>query len=138
LLFRMVCGRPPFVARGVGDIIANHLREPPPRPTQLAPWIPGELEELILKALAKSPDERFAGMAELAARLKEIEPRAAAISDEQAVPADLGVAAVGGASPPDDVEIEIEAAAKESPGEPPPDDAWMASADTATRPLRSH
>src|SRR5215470_2721331 len=66
VLFTLVTGRPPFNADGAGEIIAMHLREPAPAPSQLRPGIPPELDQLVLRCLAKHPAQRFATAGELA------------------------------------------------------------------------
>ncbi|HEX3758322.1 MAG TPA: protein kinase, partial [Kofleriaceae bacterium] len=66
VLFTLVTGRPPFDADGVGDIIAMHLREPAPAPSQRRPGIPPEIDQLVLRCLAKDPAQRFASAGELA------------------------------------------------------------------------
>jgi serine/threonine protein kinase len=72
LLFEMVCGRPPFVGGGLGDIIGAHLHTPPPDPRTLAPGVPPALAELILHLLAKRPEARPQTMAAVSQRLDEI------------------------------------------------------------------
>jgi TPR repeat protein/tRNA A-37 threonylcarbamoyl transferase component Bud32 len=58
ILFEMLCGRVPFVGNGPGDIISAHLLIPPPQPSALAAWVPGDVEALVLALLAKTPDAR--------------------------------------------------------------------------------
>jgi serine/threonine-protein kinase len=65
VLFRLVTGRPPFDLPGLGDILSAHLREPPPSPRSIVPNLLPEVDELILRCLAKQPDHRFASMIEL-------------------------------------------------------------------------
>jgi eukaryotic-like serine/threonine-protein kinase len=65
VLCHLLTGRPPFDLSGVGAIISAHLREPPPRPSSRITPLPPEIDELVLRCLAKSPDERFATMLEL-------------------------------------------------------------------------
>lgn len=72
VLFRMVCGRPPFHAEGLGEIIACHLREPPPSLRSIEPSVSPQLDALVQRTLAKSPDNRFASMAELADVLRAL------------------------------------------------------------------
>ena len=66
VLFTLVVGRPPFQADGAGDIIAMHLREPAPAPSQLRAGIPPEIDRLLLRCLAKDPAQRFPTAADLA------------------------------------------------------------------------
>jgi len=64
ILFEMTMGARPFVGEGPGDVIARHLfSEVPPIDA------PAPLAALILRAMAKKPDERFSSMAELATHL---------------------------------------------------------------------
>jgi serine/threonine protein kinase len=65
VLFHMLTGRPPFKGDGVGDYIAAHLREDPPAPSTYVDDIPLEIDALILRCLAKTPEKRFQSMREL-------------------------------------------------------------------------
>jgi serine/threonine-protein kinase len=65
VLFHMLTGRPPFEAEGIGEIIAAHLREEAQPPGAVLPGIPGVVDQLVLRCLAKSPDARFQSMTEL-------------------------------------------------------------------------
>jgi serine/threonine-protein kinase len=69
ILFEMVCGRPPFVAEGAGELMAQHIFGEVPRPSSLRP-VSAPLEHALLRALAKEPDERFASADELIAALQ--------------------------------------------------------------------
>jgi serine/threonine-protein kinase len=66
VLFRLLCGRPPFEGEGVGEIIVKHMTEAAPAPSSSRPGIPREVDELVLRCLAKDPAQRFASGAELA------------------------------------------------------------------------
>src|SRR5262249_53115214 len=57
IAFELTTGRPPFVADNAMEIVAKHLMEQPPRPSQLA-QVPSELDDLILAMLAKEPKSR--------------------------------------------------------------------------------
>ncbi len=72
ILFEIACGRRPFVATGVGDIVTAHLYDPPPHPHQLAPDIPARLSALITQMLAKHPDARPQTMAVVSQALDDI------------------------------------------------------------------
>ena len=70
ILFEMVCGRPPFVSEGFGEMVHLHISQPPPRAAHRSnPAIPEDLERLILWCLAKEPDERMQTMADVHAAL---------------------------------------------------------------------
>ncbi|HXJ20702.1 MAG TPA: protein kinase [Polyangia bacterium] len=58
ILFEMLTGRPPFVKEAPGDLLIAHVSEAPPVPSSLRPAIPPELDRLVLRMLAKSPNDR--------------------------------------------------------------------------------
>jgi hypothetical protein len=68
----MICGRPPFQYEGFGEIIIAQVGEAPAPPHTLEPSVPGELEAIILKALAKDPAQRQQTTGELAAALSRV------------------------------------------------------------------
>lgn len=72
VLYHLVCGRPPFLGTGTGNILIAHMQKAVPPPMALEPSIPPELEPLMLRALAKSPAERFATMDQFAAELDSV------------------------------------------------------------------
>ena len=75
ILFELLTGRRPFMADDTAELIQKIVTDPPPKLTEFYPWMDAKLENACLKALAKSPSERFATMAELDRALKEaIEP----------------------------------------------------------------
>ena len=67
--YELLTGRPPFVAEHLGALIVKHVTEPPQPPEQLNPSIPLELREILLKLLAKKPQERPRSGRDLARRL---------------------------------------------------------------------
>jgi len=73
ILFEMVCGRPPFVAEGGGEVMAQHIYEPVPAPSSIAPVTP-ELEQFLLRALAKDREQRFQSAEEMSAALQMAVP----------------------------------------------------------------
>lgn len=64
ILYEMVTGRVPFVADTPLAVILKHLSDPLPLPSAIKPDIPPAIEQVILKALAKNPDDRFANTSE--------------------------------------------------------------------------
>ncbi len=78
VVFRMITGRLPFEAEGAGDLIAAHLREPPPRPSAYAAAIGPDLDELVVRCLQKRPPDRFQTMDAVIAAIAAVPPAAAA------------------------------------------------------------
>jgi hypothetical protein len=78
LAFELVVGTTPF-AGTPQEIIHSHVTEPPPVPSARQRGIPGELDAVILRLLAKEPDDRYQTAAELYAALRKVpgypEPR---------------------------------------------------------------
>jgi len=75
MLYEMVAGRAPFDGGGAGGayaIIAAHLHQAPKSPAEVNPRVPVELARIIVKALAKSPAERFSSAGEFLAALEAI------------------------------------------------------------------
>ncbi|MBI4759430.1 MAG: serine/threonine protein kinase [Chloroflexi bacterium] len=66
VLFEMLTGRVPFQADTPYRVVLAHMTEPPPSPRTLVPDLPMEVEEVVLKALAKKPQDRFPSAGEMA------------------------------------------------------------------------
>ncbi len=59
-LFRMLTGQTPFASSGgVAAVMAAHLAAPPPRVTDYAPRVPERMNEVIARAMAKQPSDRY-------------------------------------------------------------------------------
>ncbi|MDQ3943947.1 MAG: Stk1 family PASTA domain-containing Ser/Thr kinase [Actinomycetota bacterium] len=69
VLYEMVCAVPPFSGDSPIAVAYKHVREEPPRPTVVNPDVPRELEEIILTALGKTPEERYPSADDLRADL---------------------------------------------------------------------
>ena len=68
MLFEMVCGRPPFLGEGVGEILAAHQHVALPDPRTLNPQLPDAVVAIIVETTAKDPRARLPSMPALAAR----------------------------------------------------------------------
>jgi len=66
ILYEMFTGQLPFDADDPLEVAMLHMSEPPRPPRELRPEIAPELEAVILKSLAKEPEERYQSGAELA------------------------------------------------------------------------
>jgi len=69
VLYEMLTGRPPFTGETPLGIAVQHLRTEAPPVRALAPQVPVGLEQVVQRALAKTPEERFATATEFAAAL---------------------------------------------------------------------
>ena len=67
VIYEMVTGRVPFDAETPFAVVMKHMTEPLPLPRQLRPELPEAVERVILKAMAKSPADRYQSMRDLVA-----------------------------------------------------------------------
>src|SRR6187397_316614 len=58
LMYELLVGRPPFIGDSPVSVAYQHVREAPIPPSQLDPELGPEIDAVVLKALAKDPDER--------------------------------------------------------------------------------
>ncbi|MBI5952144.1 MAG: serine/threonine protein kinase [Chloroflexi bacterium] len=73
VLYEMLTGYTPFDADTPLAILMKHLNDPLPLPTQVDPTLPLALEMIVLKALAKDPDDRFQSADEMRKALENVE-----------------------------------------------------------------
>jgi serine/threonine protein kinase len=62
MFYELIVGQPPFIASeadGPFTLMAKHVQAPPKPPSVLKPGLDMRLEEVILKALSKRPEERY-------------------------------------------------------------------------------
>ena len=64
ILYEMVTGRVPYTADTPLAVILKHVTHPLPLPSSVKPDIPESVERVLLKALAKNPDDRFANVSD--------------------------------------------------------------------------
>ncbi len=72
VLFQMLTGQPPYTGETVVVVLEGHLESPPPRLRDYLPSCPYELEELIVRLLAKSPEDRPENTEEVRTSLQAI------------------------------------------------------------------
>lgn len=77
LLYELLTGRPPFRDESHLATAMKHLREMPPPPRSLRADIDRTLEEVIMTALSKRPEDRFTSADEMRAALHDVSPGAA-------------------------------------------------------------
>jgi serine/threonine-protein kinase len=72
ILYEALCGVPPFTGKGAGQLMFLHMHRDPVPPRTLRPEIPDGLEALILKMLAKQPEDRPQLMVEVKRQLRAL------------------------------------------------------------------
>jgi serine/threonine-protein kinase len=65
VLHKALTGEVPFPRDRDVDVAMAHITEPPPRPSEAAPGCPPSLDEVVTRAMAKQPGDRFASAGEL-------------------------------------------------------------------------
>ncbi len=86
LLYRMSTGRLPFMSSSGGEfeIMKKQVHQDAPPPRELNPDIPGPLNELIMRLMAKDADQRPASCAEVRNMLSELgQPRPPALPERE-------------------------------------------------------
>jgi basic membrane lipoprotein Med (substrate-binding protein (PBP1-ABC) superfamily)/tRNA A-37 threonylcarbamoyl transferase component Bud32 len=73
VFYEMLTGRKPYTADTPAAVLLKQASDPLPNPRQLVPDLPEQAEHVLLKALAKKPEDRFANMAEFAAALEGLQ-----------------------------------------------------------------
>src|SRR5437870_2587320 len=71
-LKELLAGKTPFDGETPVEIAMKHLSTPPKPPSKLRPDIPPELDKVVLRALAKSPDDRYQSADEMEADLERV------------------------------------------------------------------
>lgn len=71
VLFHMVTGLPPFPGDTSQEVIGKHISQPVPRPAVINDKVPRWLSAVIVKSLAKYPDDRYQSAADMAEALRE-------------------------------------------------------------------
>jgi hypothetical protein len=71
ILYEMVTGRVPFDADTPLAVIYKHISDPLPLPRRLNPALPEGVEQVILKAMAKRPEDRYQRVADMADALAD-------------------------------------------------------------------
>jgi serine/threonine-protein kinase len=69
LMYELITGVLPFPGEGFGDILVAHLTRDPPKPTEVKPDAPKELEAVVIKAMTKDREKRYQTMEEFGAAI---------------------------------------------------------------------
>jgi serine/threonine-protein kinase len=60
LFYECLAGAPPFPKERDVEVLYAHIQDPPPKVTVARPDLPPALDDVIIKAMAKKPEDRFA------------------------------------------------------------------------------
>jgi CheY-like chemotaxis protein len=74
VIYELLAGFPPFLGDNVSEVMFKHIEELPPPLAEARPdkSFPSDLEEIVAKALAKEPSQRYPSMADLKASLEKL------------------------------------------------------------------
>jgi serine/threonine protein kinase len=93
ILYEMMVGEPPFSGDTPLTVVYKHASQLPPSPRAKRPDLPEEVEQVILKALAKKEEKRFQTAGAMIAALQEAMTLASPAQTDD----DLGETALGSA-----------------------------------------
>ena len=72
VFFEMITGRKPYTANTPIELSMQHLHDPIPKGKQYVRDLPSEVEQVLVKAMAKNPEERFQSMNAFASALEKL------------------------------------------------------------------
>ncbi len=72
VMYQLLTGRPPFGGQGRRELARQHREEAPMPPAHVWPQISPDLNQLIMRALAKDPAQRFGSAREMLKALEEL------------------------------------------------------------------
>jgi serine/threonine-protein kinase len=70
IFYEMLVGTPPFMSDGFGELVNMHLNVPPPSPRASRAEVNPQLDAIVLKMLAKNPEDRYPDMAALTSAVR--------------------------------------------------------------------
>ena len=95
ILYELLIGRKLFEGKGQFEVMQAHVQEDPPAPSTVNPALSEELSQVVMRALAKEPAERFQTAVQFRSALHaggvevtEAQPSAALDAQPVAAPAD--------------------------------------------------
>ena len=91
LIYELVTGQPPFRGYYGDAIVYSIVHEEPEAISELRSDVPLALEQIVTKALAKSPDERYQQMGEMLAALESLDTNVESGTGETPAPPVIAV-----------------------------------------------
>jgi serine/threonine-protein kinase len=81
VLYEMLTGKVPFTGDTPVEIAMKHLSQVPEPPSKLRPQVPHDLDAVVMRAIAKDPDQRYGSAEEMEADLARV-ARGVAVSPQ--------------------------------------------------------
>jgi eukaryotic-like serine/threonine-protein kinase len=72
MLYELLVGEPPFSGDSMVSIIFQHISEPPTPPGDQSGDISSDIDAIVMRALAKDPDDRYQSAAEMKADIESV------------------------------------------------------------------
>jgi len=73
VFYELITGRKPYNADTPAAILLKQASDPLPRPRQFVPDLPDAVEKVLIKALAKNPEDRYADMGAFTGDLENLQ-----------------------------------------------------------------
>src|SRR5713226_499876 len=111
VVYEWLCGSRPFEG-SVSEVMVQHLSLPPPSLRERVPAISAGVEQVVLRALAKEPKERFASVQDFATALErasQVGPAHPVLPSEQPAPGSVAAPSCATAVAPDQPVMPVEA-----------------------------
>ena len=97
VLYEMLTGRVPFEVSSPEDVPAKHTNEPPPHPTEANPEVSEVMDAVVMRLLAKDPEDRYGSAAELIGELRRVRDTLPLVGSS---PEEMTTAAMGASAAP--------------------------------------
>ena len=88
VMYEMMSGRPPYDGDSPVAVAIQHINGGAAMPSTLNPNIPGGLEQIIMKAMALEPNDRYASAAQMLVDMDEFRKNPAVLFDYNTPPTD--------------------------------------------------
>jgi eukaryotic-like serine/threonine-protein kinase len=91
MAYELLVGRPPFVG-SMEQVMYQHFSAQPPSPSTFNPQLPAAIDSVILRALAKKPEDRFPSIAAFASAFEQavqVSPAGLVVGPQQSSASDI-------------------------------------------------